>query len=213
MIEHAPSGHILALYGPSGVGKSTIRRLLTSACSSLVSAIPLVTTRGEKAGDEGEYVYVDQEAFSSMRDSGQLVAATSIPSSSELRWYGYRGSDIDQAWRERKAPIVIAEEQLLRQLSRCFGRERILSFGLLPPGNSRHHMLSSLLYRLRSRGRETPEQIDDRLKNAEADLALMRHDPSLFDHVIVNDHLPSVITKLETLVPRCMAPSFSSLHS
>ena len=57
-------------------------------------------------------------------------------------------------------------------------------------------MLSSLLHRLRDRGRDTEQQIKDRLKNAEADLQFFDDRKELFDHLIVNDKLETVIENL-----------------
>lgn len=186
-------GYILALTGPSGVGKSTVRAMLTTVCSEFVENIPIITTRNSKQGDNGEYIHVTQEEFERMKQEGIIVAATQIPSSGENRQYGYRGADIEAAWKRGKMPAVITELHLLEDLASYYGRRSILSFGLLPPGTSKRARLSQLLHRLRSRGRETEEHINDRLKNAEDDMALFTDRKDLFDHVVVNEELPSVI--------------------
>ncbi len=198
MTSPAPfPGYILALYGPSGVGKSTIKKLLSNVCHDIVTPVPILTTRGPKTGDDGEYVYVDPAEFAALRESGDIVASTSIPSSSEVRWYGYRGADISGAWGRRRIPVVITEFTLLQSLARHYGRRSVLSFGLLPPGESKRHRLSVLLHRLRARGRETPEQIDDRLRNAETDLATYEEYSDLFDHLIVNDDLTNAFERVK----------------
>ena len=191
-----PSGYILALYGPSGVGKSTISRLFSAMCAEHVVAVPILTTRGPKEGDDSEYVYVDREVFTASLSSGDIIASTRIPSATEERWYGYRDSDIRSAWDAGKIPVVITEIQLLEQFAAHYGRRSVLSFGLLPPGKSRRVMLSHLLYRLRNRGRETEGQIAERLRNAESDLDLCAERKDLFDQMIINDDLPSVLSVL-----------------
>jgi len=190
-------GYIVALTGPSGVGKSTVSTLLAKSFSHYMAKVPVITTREEKSGDEGEYHYVSSGTFRAMQERGDIVAATEIPSSSEQRQYGYRAKDIESIWGQGKIPVIVTEKQLLQDLSLHFGRRSVLSFGLLPPGKSKRTMLSHLLHRMRTRGRETEEQIQDRLKNAKEDLAFFTKRKDLFDKILVNEDLEVVIEMLE----------------
>ena len=194
-------GYILALTGPSGVGKSTVNKILCKALSEYVAPVPILTTREEKKGDDGEYIYVRHEEFVSLQDRGLLASATQIPSNTEDRMYGYRASDITAIWKQGRIPVVVTEMHLLQGLSRTFGRRAILSCGLLPPGSSRA-MLSQLLHRLRTRGRDSEESIADRVKNAGADLDFFTQRKELFDHLLVNDNLENVIDALKGHVLR-----------
>lgn len=78
-------GYILALTGPSGVGKSTVSRLLVNAFASYVSPVTIVTTRKRKKGDDGEYRYVSSSVFEEMQSKGELAAWTDIPANEEDR--------------------------------------------------------------------------------------------------------------------------------
>jgi len=194
-------GYILALTGPSGVGKSTISRMLAQACYQYAAAVPILTTRDPKQGDESEYVYTTPKEFDALLRAGSIVAAMRIPSKDGRRQYGYRATDIEAIWKIGKIPIVITEMHLLQDLAHYYGRRSILSFGLLPPGKSKRAKLSQLLHRLRARGRESEEHISDRLKNAERDLAFFEERRDLFDHIEVNADLPSLIISLKKKVP------------
>ncbi len=194
-------GYILAFTGPSGVGKTTVRRLLVHMFQELLAEVPILTTRGPKEGDDGEYRYIDPGAFLRLREKGEVVATTHIPSSTEERWYGYRKEDIKTIWAAHKIPVVITEMQLLQDLAAHYGRRAILSFGLLPPGRSKRSMLSALLHRLRARGRDAEEHIADRVKNAEKDLAFFRERRDLFDHLLVNDNLEGLVVTLRKYIP------------
>jgi guanylate kinase len=191
------SGYILALTGPSGVGKTTISKMLAGLCADYAEKAPIVTTRSPKQGDDGEYVYVSSEEFARLKKSGNMVSFTRIPSSGEDRQYGYRREDIEAIWHKGKTPVVVTEMQLLKGLAKTYGRRSILSFGLLPPGKSKRAKLSTLLYRLRSRGRETEAHIRDRLKNAERDIAFFSERKDLFDQLVVNDDPHTLVESLK----------------
>jgi len=194
--RHFP-GYILALTGPSGVGKTTISTLLVKGLGDFTAKVPIVTSRAPKEGDECEYDYVTSEEFGRLQKSGDLVAWTRIASETEERFYGYRNSDLMAIWSQGKLPVVVTEMHLLQGLSQHFGRRSILSFGLLPPGHSKRAMLSQLLHRMRLRGRETQEQIEERLQNAQEDLDFFTRAGHLFDHILVNEDLDSVLQTIK----------------
>lgn len=193
--------YILAFTGPSGVGKSTVSTMLATLCSPYIERVPILTTRKQKSGDDGEYTYTSRTAFRALKEQGALAAMADIASTTEKRWYGYRRADFEVIWKKGKIPVVVTETHLLQGLAASFGRRSILSFGLLPPGKSRRAMLSALLFRLRTRGRETEAQIRDRLKNALHDLAFFKDRRDLFDHLIVNEKLEHVIETLKPHIP------------
>lgn len=193
--------YILAFTGPSGVGKSTVSSLLATLCSPYLERVPILTTRKPKKGDDGEYAYTSVAAFDALKKQNALAAATDIPSKTERRCYSYRRADFEEIWKKGKIPVVVTEMHLLQGLALTFGRRSILSFGLLPPGRSRRAMLSILLFRLRTRGRETEAQIRERLKNALRDLAFFKDRRDLFDHLIVNEKLEHVLEKLKPHIP------------
>jgi len=190
-------GYLLALSGPSGVGKTTISKILTHMLCDFTARVPIVTSREQKEGDDNEYQYVSVKEFERLKRAGDIVSWTRIPSESEERFYGYRASDIAAIWKEGKIPVVITEMHLLQGLAKHFGRRSILSCGLLPPGHSKRAMLSQLLHRMRLRGRETEEQIQERLANAKADLRFFDESRDLFDHILVNEDLDTVVQTLK----------------
>jgi guanylate kinase len=190
-------GYILALTGPSGVGKTTVSVLLTKMLDDFTAKVPIVTNRAPKEGDDGEYEYVSLKEFERLQKNGELVTWARVPSEEEGHFYGYRGSDVAAIWSQGKLPVVATELHLLQGLSNHYGRRSILSFGLLPPGSSKRAMLSALLRRLRIRGRETVREIEERLHSARADLEFFKQSAHLFDHILVNEDLSTVLQTIK----------------
>ncbi len=192
--------YVLALTGPSGVGKTTITRSLMGVMRSYYEQVPIYTTRSPKKGDTEPYIHVSQEAFDAMVKSGEIIARTQMESKTELRKYGYRKQDIEAIWAKAKLPIVVTDIHLLKGLAHSLGRRAILSCGLLPPGTSHRRRLSALLHRMRERGRETAEQIKERLKTAKSDLLAFDTYADLFDHMLVNDKVETCLERITRLV-------------
>lgn len=194
------TSYVLAVSGPSGVGKTTITRSLLSLFSSYAEQVPIITTRTARKGDTEPYIHVTKEQFEAMLRSGEMVSHTHMPSKTEVRYYGYRRKDIEAIWKRGKLPIVVTEIHLLKGLVESLGRRAVLSCGLLPPGKSKRTMLSALLHRLRIRGSHTEEQIQERLKVAEADLQAFDDHKHLFDHMLVNDEVEVCVETIKELV-------------
>ncbi len=193
------TAYVLAVSGPSGVGKTTIARQLLTLFHSYAEQVPIITTRTVKKNDTDPYQHVTKEKFEAMVKSGEIISRTELPSKSELRHYGYRRQDIEAIWKKNKLPIVVTEINLLKGLVESLGRRAVLSCGLLPPGRSKRLMLSALLHRLRTRGRDTEEQITERLKIAEADLKAFTDHAHLFDHLLVNDELGACVETIRQI--------------
>lgn len=194
------TSYVLAVSGPSGVGKTTIARSLMSLFSSYAEQVPMVTTRAPRKNESEPYVHVSKAQFDAMIASGEIISSTHMPSKTDVRYYGYRRKDIEAIWKRGKLPIVMTEIHLLKGLVESLGRRTVLSCGLLPPGKSKRTMLSILLHRLRTRGTHTEEQIKERLKVAEADLKAFDDHKHLFDHLLVNDELETCVASIKELV-------------
>lgn len=206
VVESAPQvklhiqQYVLALTGPSGVGKTTITRTLAALFSPYATQVPIYTTRDPKKHELEPYMYVSKEEFDALIEKKEMIAYTTMASKSEQRFYGYRRKDIEKIWSEGKLPLVVTDIHLLKGLSESLGRRSILSCGLLPPGSSRRRMLSNLLHRLRGRGRDTEAQIQERLKVAKTDLEAFDLHPHLFDHLLVNDTLEVCVEHIGNLL-------------
>jgi len=190
--------YVLALTGPSGVGKTTVTRSLLSMFSSVVEQVPMVTTRKLKHSHAEPHLSVSEEKFDAMIANGEIVAHTTLTDSGPYR-AGYRRKDIESIWQRKKLPVVTTDIQLLEGLAKTLGRRTILSCGLLPPGISHRRMLSTLLHRLRIR-KDPEAQIKEQLKNAETHLKAFDSHSHLFDHLVVNESIERCVETIGGII-------------
>ncbi|MBP9774069.1 MAG: OB-fold domain-containing protein [Candidatus Peribacteraceae bacterium] len=190
--------YILALSGPSGVGKSTVIRSFLKMFYLPTEQVPIYTTCKKRKGETEPLVHISEKKFNQMIASGEIIAHS--VQLSEGGQCGYRKTDIEKLWNENKLPVVVSDIEILKGLAQSFSRRSILSCGLLPPGKSRRSRLSALLHRLRGRGRETEVEIKERLVTAQSDMNAFDTYAHLFDHLLVNDKLDVCVETIQQLV-------------
>ncbi len=190
--------YVLALTGPSGVGKTTISKALLSMFSSVVEQVPMVTTRKLKSAHTEPHIVVSETKFQAMIESGEIVAHSTLTDSGQYS-AGYRRKDIDLIWQKKKLPVVTTDIHLLEGLAKSLGRRTILSCGLLPPGTSHRRMLSALLHRLRSR-EDSELQIAEQIKNAKSHLEALDSHAHLFDHMLVNESVDHCVETIRGII-------------
>ena len=176
----SPSGHLIVVSGPSGVGKSSILSRVIAATNSRFSVS--ATTRDPRPGEvEGrDYVFLSRDEFEERRDSGAV-----------LEWAEY-GGQLYGTLREEVLPeleagrnvILDIENEGAKQIKASFP-DAILFF-IKPPS------LDELERRLRGRGDTTDADIERRLSVADEQ---MREAPLLYHHIVLNDDMESAISR------------------
>ena len=186
-------GMLLIISGPSGVGKTTITRGVERAIPDSVFSVS-ATTRDRTAADvEGvDYRFVSDEQFQTMIDADALLEWADVFG----RRYG-----TPRAWVEEqlaRGRLVILEidvegaKQVKAKLPEAFG------LFVLPPSEE------ALLERLRSRRRESEEQIQSRFREAKREIRVAR-ECGAYDAFVVNDDLDRAIESALTQVRQARA--------
>jgi guanylate kinase len=180
-----PTGKIIVLTGPSGVGKGTLVRSLLARHPELYLSIS-ATTRKPRSGeiDGKHYYFVTKEEFEQKIEAGQL-----------LEWAEYAGNyygtprDRVQEQIDRGRSVLLEIEVVgARQIKQAF--PQTLCIFILPPS------VSELERRLRGRGKDSEEAMARRLKRAQEELAASGE----FDRQIVNDDLEIALAEIEAAI-------------
>ncbi|HPY91485.1 MAG TPA: guanylate kinase [Lentisphaeria bacterium] len=178
--------------GPSGVGKSTVCRHLTSLLPGFHFSVSC-TTRAPRPGeiDGREYHFLSREEFLARQAAGEFLEYAEVHGNC----YGTLRQEVEPrvlAGEDVVLDIDVQGAQLARQA--LAGKPELAAALLLvflaPPS------MTELERRLRGRKTETEDAIQRRLANATREMAAWRK----YDYVIVNDEAPAAAEKLAAIV-------------
>jgi guanylate kinase len=179
------SGNVFVVSAPSGAGKSTLVQRLVATVPDLIFSISF-TTRQPRPGelDGRDYFFIDDARFDQMVAQGGFVEWVQV--------YGHRygtGRDwLEQVLATGQDLLLDIETTGALNLRRAIPEARMIF--ILPPS------AASLEARLRSRGKDSDEQIAIRLKHARHELELY----PAYDFLVMNDDLELAYRQFESVI-------------
>jgi guanylate kinase len=179
-------GKVFVITGPSGVGKGTLIERLLERIPELELSIS-ATTREPRTGeaDGRDYHFLSPEEFRRRLEAGEFLEHASYSGN----YYGTLRSEVEQRVERCHSVVLEIEVQGARQVRDALGDEAVLIF-IAPPDEA------VLRERLETRGTDSQEAIEQRLRTAEVELAAR----SEFPLEVVNDDLQKATSELEALV-------------
>lgn len=180
-------GLLIVLCGPSGVGKSTISRLLAERIG--VKYTVSVTTRPRQPGDEKgkTYDHVDKLAFFRRLDNDEYLEYAQVYGD----YYATpRHPTLDQL-AEGQDVLLEIDVQGALQVRHAFP-EALLIF-VLPPDQP------TLLQRLTDRGRDSADDIQKRFRAAKREIAMAKGSRA-YDFMVVNDELERAVEEIIKII-------------
>jgi guanylate kinase len=179
------TGRLVALAGPSGVGKGSVVAALRRLHPEIWLSVS-VTTRPPRAGetDGVEYHFVDDAEFARMVADDELLEHDAHLSAS----YGTPRAPVEAQLASGGSALLEIDIVGARQV-RAAMPEAHLVF-LAPPS------FDELARRLTGRGTESPEKVRERLDRARIEMAAEDE----FDVVLVNDDIESAAHALVALM-------------
>ena len=180
-------GLLIVMCGPSGVGKSTISRLLEK--DSDVAYTVSATTRPKKAQDEQGKVYehIDQAEFFRRLDADEFLEYAHV--------YGhYYGTPKHPALDQLEAgQDVLLEIDVQGALQVRYQYPDALMLFILPPNEQ------TLLQRLRDRGRDDDDDVIRRYRAAKREIHMAKGSRA-FDYMVFNDKLDRAVKEIQNII-------------
>ena len=176
---------VFVITGPSGVGKGTLIAQLLERVPDLELSVS-ATTREPRAGevDGRDYHFLTTAEFDQRIEREDFLEFATYSGNR----YGTLRSEVRKRLDAGHSVVLEIEVQGASQV-RAAMRESVQVF-IAPPDPA------VLRRRLESRGTDSTEAIDSRLKVAEVELAAQGD----FDHLVVNDDLDRATADLEGIV-------------
>lgn len=152
-------GILFVLSGPSGTGKGTVCGEILKREDELTISVS-ATTREKRAGEvDGEtYHYVSKDDFEAMIDKGEMLEYALYNGN----YYGTPKTAVESLLNDGRDVLLEIEPQGALQVKKLFP-EAVLVF-LIPP------TMAELKRRLLTRGRESEEEINERIGAAKWEL-------------------------------------------
>ncbi|HET8980447.1 MAG TPA: guanylate kinase [Solirubrobacteraceae bacterium] len=176
---------VFVITGPSGVGKGTLIRGLLERVPQLGLSVS-ATTRPPRPGEtQGvDYHFLSADEFDQRAANGEFVEHATYSG----RRYGTLRSELEGRLRRGEPVVLEIEVQGARQVRRTM--PEALQVFIAPPSRD------ALRARLVGRGTDSPDQIEQRMRTAEAELEAQPE----FARVVVNDRLEDATAELERIV-------------
>ena len=170
---------------PSGTGKTTVLKKIMERDPELMFSISHTTRKPRPGENNGiDYHFVSKDEFIRMRDAGAFIEWADVHG----EFYGTARSGLENIWRVAKIPVLDIDPQGAIQV-----KEKIeigVYIFIAPPS------VADLRERLDSRGTDSPEIIEVRMRNAREEIKKIE----LYDYLIFNDNIENCIEELEAVI-------------
>jgi len=186
-MAHRP-GKLVVISGPSGVGKTTILRLLLADLPHLIPSVS-ATTRPPRVGEQNgvDYHFIPAEEFERRRAAGDFLECCQVYG--RQYWYGTLVDEVTP--RLASGEWVVLEIDVEGTLSILARYPEAVTIFVEPSHPDQ------LLERLQGRGTESPEAMARRLEVAHRELRQSHH----YQHRVVNDNdVAASVTAIERIL-------------
>jgi guanylate kinase len=191
-------GLLVVISGPSGVGKGTVRKALFEMPKHNLTYSVSMTTRAKRPGERDgiDYYFVSREEFLKRVDEGKFLEHAEFVGN----FYGTPLDKVNERLEEGQEVVLEIEVEGALQVKKKVP-DCVMIF-IVPPGKE------ALYQRLRKRGTESEDVIQQRIEKANREFKLAKY----YDYIVVNDEVSNAADRIMAIIRAEHAKTARSIH-
>jgi len=191
-------GLLIVISGPSGVGKSSVRKaLFDMPGQDLIYSISMTTRKPRNGEKEGvDYYFVTKETFEEKIKNGEFLEWANFVGN----YYGTPREKVEELLDEGMQVVLEIEVDGALQVRRQM-KDAVFIF-LVPPSKE------ALINRLKSRGTECANELQERIDKAEKEYLLAYK----YDYIVVNDEVNNAADRIMAIIRAEHARTERTIH-
>ena len=191
-------GLLVVVSGPSGVGKGTVRKALFEMPKHNLTYSVSMTTRKMRPGERDgiDYYFVSKEEFLKRVEEGKFLEHAEFVGN----YYGTPLDKVNERLEDGQEVVLEIEVEGALQVKKK-GPDCVMIF-IVPPGKE------ALYQRLRKRGTESEDVIQQRIEKANREFKLAKY----YDYIVVNDEVSNAADRIMAIIRAVHAKTARSIH-
>ena len=191
-------GLLVVISGPSGVGKGTVRKALFEMPKHNLTYSVSMTTRAKRPGeiDGIDYYFVSREEFLKRVSEGKFLEHAEFVGN----YYGTPLDKVNERLEDGQEVVLEIEVEGALQVKKKVP-DCVMIF-IVPPGKE------ALYQRLRKRGTESEDVIQQRIEKANREFKLAKY----YDYIVVNDEVSNAADRIMAIIRAEHAKTARSIH-
>ncbi len=191
-------GLLVVISGPSGVGKGTVRKALFEMPKHNLTYSVSMTTRAKRPGERDgiDYYFVSREEFLKRASEGKFLEHAEFVGN----YYGTPLDKVNERLEDGQEVVLEIEVEGALQVKKKVP-DCVMIF-IVPPGKE------ALYQRLRKRGTESEDVIQQRIEKANREFKLAKY----YDYIVVNDEVSNAADRIMAIIRAEHAKTARSIH-
>lgn len=191
-------GLLVVISGPSGVGKGTVRKALFEMPKHNLTYSVSMTTRAKRPGERDgiDYYFVSRDEFLKRVDEGKFLEHAEFVGN----FYGTPLDKVNERLEDGQEVVLEIEVEGALQVKKKVP-DCVMIF-IVPPGKE------ALYQRLRKRGTESEDVIQQRIEKANREFKLAKY----YDYIVVNDEVSNAADRIMAIIRAEHAKTARSIH-